>query len=101
MLFDGQALRQMVGSTSSEIELRNRFGRCCRSLTSAEALDLDLDLFIGVGNRHRIKFLRRRTEFFLLNAGSRTTRRLEGEGGVHIAHPLIREHRPMPRPRSE
>lgn len=101
MLFDGQELRVMISRTPNEIELRNHFGRCSRHLSSAEALDLDLDLFISVGNRRRIKFLRRRTEGFVLNAGSRTTQRLEGEGGVRIAHPLIREHRPIPRLRSE
>jgi hypothetical protein len=34
-----------------------------------------------------------RTQRAVLNAGSRTTKRLRNESGVHIAHPLIREHR--------
>jgi hypothetical protein len=95
MLFDGQELREMIGRTPAPIELRNEHGRCCRSLSSTEALGLDLDLFVGIGNRRRIKFLRSRTEQFALNAGSRTTRRLHGEAGVNIAHPLVREHRPV------
>jgi hypothetical protein len=37
--------------------------------------------------------LRSRTERFILNAGSQTTQRLKGEGGVNIGHPLVREHR--------
>ena len=94
MLFDGQELREIVGRTPNEIELRNEHGRCCRILSSAEALALDLDLFVGIGNRRRIRFLRRRTQVFSLNAGSHTTQRLKGEAGVNIANPLLQEHRP-------
>ena len=93
MLFDGLELRAIVGRTSSVIELRNDNGRCCQILSSAEALDLDLDLFVGIGNRRRIRFLRWRTRRFAVNAGSHTTRRMRGEAGVYIAHPLVREHR--------
>jgi len=99
MLFVGQELLEIVGRTQNVIELRNEHGRCCRILSSAEALDLDLDLFVGVGNRRRIRFLRRRTRTFTFNAGGRTTQRLQGEGNVNIAHPLIREHRPVRRER--
>ena len=94
MLFDGEELRQMIAQTSKMIELRNQHGRCYRVLSSAGALALDLEPFVGVGNRRRIRFLRSRTEKFALHAGSSTTRRLKGEAGVHIAHPLVREHRP-------
>ena len=61
MLFDGQELRKILGHTLDVIELRNEHGRCCRMLSSAEVLALDLDLFVGIGNRRRIRFLRRRT----------------------------------------
>jgi hypothetical protein len=54
-----------------------------------------LDLFIGIGNRRRIRFLRSRTQKFPLNAGSHTTQRLKGEAGLNIAPPLVREHRPI------
>jgi hypothetical protein len=93
MLFEGQELRDIIGCTSNEIELRNEYGRCCRTLSSAEALVLDLDLFVGIGNRRRIRFLRWHTRKFTLNAGSHTTQRLKGEAEVNIAHPLVREHR--------
>jgi hypothetical protein len=93
MLFDGQELREIIARTPSDIELRNKHGRCHRILSRAEALALDFDLFIGVGNRRRIRFLRSRTEHFTLNAGSHTTQRLKGEAQTNIAHPLIREHR--------
>jgi hypothetical protein len=93
MLFDGQKLREIVGRTPNVIELRNEQGRCYRSVFSDEALALDLDLFVGIGNQRRIRFLRRRTQKFTVNAGSRTTQRLKGEAGVNIAHPLVREHR--------
>ena len=95
MLFEGEELREIISRTSNEIELRNEHGRCCRFLSSAEALVLDLDLFVGIGNRRRIRFLRWRTQKFTLNAGSHTTQRLKGEGGVNIANPLVREHRPV------
>jgi hypothetical protein len=93
MLFDGQELRAVLGNTENTIELRNEYGRCHRIVSRDEALALDLDLFIGIGNRRRIRFLRARSQRFGLNAGSQTTRRLKDERGVNIAHPLIREHR--------
>jgi hypothetical protein len=93
MLFEREELREIIRGTLNEIELRNEHGRCCRTLSSAEALALDLDLFVGIGNRRRIRFLRSRTQQFTLNAGSHTTQRLKGEAEVNIAHPLVREHR--------
>ena len=93
MLFDGEELRYMIGRTPGVIELRNVYGRCWRFLSNAEALALDLDLFVGIGNRRRMKFLRSRTQKFDVNTGSHTTQRLKGEAGVNIAHPLVREHR--------
>ncbi len=95
MLFDGEKLRDIVARTPNMIELRNEHGRCYRILSNAEALALDLDLFIGIGNLRRIRFLRGRTQKFALNRGSSTTQRVKNEQGLHIAHPLIREHRPV------
>ena len=95
MLFEGQQLREVIARTPNEIELRNAHGRCCRTLSSVEALALDLDMFIGIGNLRRIRFLRSRTQKLLLNAGSHTTQRLKGEAGLNIAPPLVREHRPI------
>ena len=95
MLFEGQELHEIIGRTPNGIELRNVHGRCCRILSSKEALALDVDLLVGVGNRRRIRFLRSRTQKFALNAGSHTTQRLKGEAEVNIAHPLVREHRPV------
>lgn len=95
MLFEGHQLRDLLARTPNEIELRNTHGRCYRTLSTVEALALDLDLFIGIGNRRRIRFLRSRIQNFPLNAGSHTTQRLRGEGEINIAHPLVREHRPV------
>jgi hypothetical protein len=95
MLFEGEELRELISRTPNAIELRNEHGRCCRSLSVSDALALDLDLFIGIGNRRRIRFLRSRTREFAVNAGSHTTRRLKGEAGVNIAHPLHKEYRPV------
>ena len=92
-MFEGQELRDLIARTAGEIELRNDHGRCCRILSVADALTLDPNLFVGIGNRRRIKFLRTRTHQFALSAGSHTTKRLKGQGEVNIAHPLIREHR--------
>ena len=97
MLFERQELREAIGRTPNEIELRNEHGRCCRILSSAEALTLDLDIFVGIGNLRRIRFLRGRTQKYEANAGSSTTQRLKGESGTNIAHPLIREHQPVRR----
>jgi hypothetical protein len=93
MLFDGQELREIIGRTPNAIELRNEHGRCWRLVSSTEALGLDLDPFIGIGNRRRIRFLRARIRKFALNAGSRTTLRLKGESNLNISHPAIRQHR--------
>lgn len=91
----GQELREIISRTPNEIELRNQHGRCCRILSSDEALALDPNLFVGIGNRRRIRFLRSRTLNFTLNSGSRTTRRLKNEAGLNISHPSIRDHRPV------
>ena len=58
MLFEGQELRELIARTPNPIELRNAHGRRCRLLSSDEALALDLELFVGIGNRRRIRFLR-------------------------------------------
>jgi hypothetical protein len=93
MLFHGEDLRAVLSKTENAVEICNEHGRCYRTVSSTEALALDLDLFIGIGNRRRIRFLRTRTQKFALNAGSRTTQRLKGEAEMNIAHPLVREHR--------
>jgi hypothetical protein len=96
MLFAGQELREMIHRNPNWIELRNQHNRYCRMLSNAEVAALDLDLFEGIGNRRRIKFLRSRTQPHPINGGSHTTQRLKGEGDVNIAHPLIRQHRRVP-----
>jgi hypothetical protein len=96
MLFDDHDLRAVLETTENAIEIRNEHGRCQRIISREEALALDLNLFIGVGNRRRIRFLRLRTQHFALNAGSHTTQRPKDHGGKYIAQPLIREHRPYP-----
>jgi|HubBroStandDraft_6_1064221.scaffolds.fasta_scaffold508424_1 hypothetical protein len=95
MLLEGPQLGEMIRQTGTDIELRNEYGRICRILSSVEAIALDLDLFIGVGNRRRLRFLRPRSGRIVFNAGSRTAQRLTGEAGIYIAHPAIREHRTM------
>jgi hypothetical protein len=93
MLFDGPELQEVLGRSGDEIELRNEYGRRTRILSRDEALALDPGLFVGIGNRRRIRFLRPLTHRWALNAGSRTTQRLTDGQGVYIAHPLIREHK--------
>ena len=80
MLFEGQELRELIARTPNPIELRNERGRYWRLLSSADVLALDLNLFVGIGNLRRIRFLRSRTQMFALNGGSQNTRRLKGGG---------------------
>jgi hypothetical protein len=96
MLFTGPELAEVIGRCANEIELRNQYGRCCRMLSPQEALALDTDLFVGIGNRRRIRFLRLLASDPLLNAGSRTTQRMNNGFGVNMAAPWIREHRAIP-----
>ena len=94
MLFERQELRDVIwAALRTALNSGMSTGAVCRFLSSSEALTLDLDLFVGIGNRRRIKFLRGRTQKFAANAGSHTTQRLKGESGMNIAHPLIQEHR--------
>jgi hypothetical protein len=56
VLLDGQELREVLAHTENTIELRNEYGRCYRVVSKREALALNLDLFIGIGNRRRLRF---------------------------------------------
>ena len=51
MVIDGQELYDVLSRTEKQIELRNEHGRCLRILTKDQALALDLDLLVGIGNR--------------------------------------------------
>jgi hypothetical protein len=95
MLFTGQELSEVLDRSDNEIELRNQYGRCCRVLSRDEALALDPDLFVGIGNLRRIRFLRPREFRAILNAGSHTTQRISDGSGRIIAPPFIRQHRPL------
>jgi hypothetical protein len=96
MVFTGAKLSDILAHSDNEIELRNEYGRRCRVISRDEALALDTDLFVGVGNLRRIRFLRAVVVRAALNAGSQTTQRLKDRSGMNIAHPDIREHRPIP-----
>ncbi len=93
MVLNGTELRDVLSQTENAIELRNEPGRCIRTISSQEALALDLDLFVGIGNLRRIRFLRARNQRWSLNNGSRTTKRMTNGFGTVIATPQIREHR--------
>ena len=95
MQFTGPELSEVLGRSTNDIELRNQHGRWCRMLSHDEALALDPELFVGIGNLRRIRFIRPREPQSTLNAGSQTTKRLTNASGVNIAHPFIREHRPI------
>jgi hypothetical protein len=95
MIFSGSELRDVLKRSGDQIELRNNYGRTCRMFSRDEALGLDADLYVGIGNRRRIRFLRPRVSKYILNAGSRTTERMNDGFGTNISHPLIREHRPI------
>ena len=93
MVFTGTELTNLLGRSDNDIEMRNQHGRYCRMISHKDALALDADLFVGIGNRRRIRFLRPRTSATILNAGSHTTQRMKDGFGVNISQPLIREHR--------
>src|SRR5271157_783451 len=95
MLFTGPQLSEVLVRSGNEIELHNQYGRCCRVLSRDEALALDPELFVGIGNLRRIIFLRPLEFRATLSAGSQTTQRVKGGSGLNIAHPLIKEHRPI------
>ena len=94
MVFHGEELREIIGRTQNKIELHNVYGRCYKTVLAVDALKMNLQEVVGIGNRRRIRFLRSRTQNFPLNAGSHTTSRVKGEAEVNIAHPLVRQHRP-------
>lgn len=96
MFFTDGELSDVLHRTENDIELRNEYGRCCRVIVREEALTLDMTLFVGIGNRRRIRFLRPRTFLHILNAGSQTTERMNDGFGRNFSHPLIREHRTIP-----
>jgi hypothetical protein len=95
MLLTCPELDAVLARTQNDIELRDEYGKCFRIITNKEALALDLNLFVGIGNTRRIRFLRFRTQRCSLNLGSKNTRRVKNEAGKVIAHPLIQEHRPF------
>ena len=95
MVFTGTELTNVLGLSGHDIEMRNQHGRYCRMISRNDALALDAHLFVGIGNRRRIRFLRPRTSVTMLNAGSHTTQRMNDGFGVNISHPLIREHSPV------
>lgn len=51
MVFVGQELRDVLDRSESAIELRNQYGRPYGLVSKNEALALNLDFFVGIGNR--------------------------------------------------
>jgi hypothetical protein len=96
MIFTGPELSDVLGRSGNEIELRNQYGRCCRVLSRNEALALDPEILVGVGNIRRIRFLRPRESNTFLNAGSHTTQRMKSQFGASNPPPWVREHRGTP-----
>ena len=95
MIFTGSQLRDVLKRTEGVIQLRNQFNRTVRMMSASEAVLLDQDHFAGVGNCRRILWIRPLTMFVALNRGSVNTRRIRNADGHYIAHPQIREHRPV------
>ncbi len=85
----------MIARTTGDIEVRNQDGGVLLYAYQRRSSHVGCEPVLGIGNRRRIRFLRPFTQQFLLNAGSRTTQRLKGAGNRHIAHPSVREHRPV------
>jgi len=95
MVLAGNELLDVLKRTEGPIKLKNEANRTVRMVSASEALQFGRDLFVGIGNRDRIRCLRPLTMVVALNRGSVNTRRIRNAGGQYIAHPQIREHIPV------
>jgi expansin (peptidoglycan-binding protein) len=95
MILSGNELIEVLKRSQGPIKLKNEANRTVRMMSASQALDLGTDMFVGVGNRKRIRWIRPVTTSVTLNRGSVTTERIKNADGQHIAHPQIREHRPI------
>jgi hypothetical protein len=69
MLFIGPELLDVLGRSSDEIQLRTQYGRCSQVLSGDDALVLNPSLFVGIGNRWQVRFLRPLELGAVLSAG--------------------------------
>ena len=98
MIFTGPELAEILSRSTNEIELRNLHGRCCRKISGVEALSLDSDLFVGIGNLRAHPFS---TATRVPNDPQRPAAVRLGDlrtgAGKLISPPKVREHRPISR----
>ena len=97
MQFDGDALAGILAQQKQDVALRDANGYTCGDIPAALALRMvEHDLYFGIGNRRRIRYLRpcaqSRRDWC---GGSHTTRRMKDASGVVFSAPLIREHKPI------
>ena len=100
MQFEGEDLRGILNQQPDLVAIHDEGG-----FPRGEPLNpllavkcLNLDLFVGVGNRRRIRFLRGRTRTFSLNSGSHTTERRRDDWGIITGAPKSGlQHKPLPR----
>jgi len=95
MVLTGNELFDVLRRTQSPIKLKNEANRTVRMLSASQAMELDREMYVGVGNRKRVRWIRPVTTLVTLNLGSVNTKRIKNADGQHIAHPQIREHRPV------
>ena len=92
MQFDGDTLRGILEGQACDLDIHdaNGFPRGKKLPAQIVLKYAELGLYVGVGNRKRIRYIRPRASVTLLNEGSRTTVRLRA-GDVPVP-PMIREH---------
>ena len=94
MQFDGPRLIDILGDQSEDVGVKSGSYGIVAVVSPSEALQLaETGLYFGVGNKRRIRFLRRVGASAVLNAGSRTTQRIRNEAGAVCAAPFHIEHR--------
>jgi hypothetical protein len=102
MQFEGEELRGILNQQSDLVAIHDRCG-----FPRGEALEpllaiksVGLDLYVGVGNRRRIRYLRPLADAARppWRGGSHTTERIRNDWGVIIGAPNSGlQHKPLPR----
>ena len=82
MQFSGAALRGILANQRDALDVRDSNGDpIMLRVPVARALkDVDLERFVGIGNRTRVRYLRTVATTWTLNSGSRSTRTVRADG---------------------
>ncbi len=97
MQFEGDALAAILAQQVEAVDIHDQNCYSRGAIPAALALRMvESDIYFGVGNRRRIRYLRPCTKSGRdWCGGSQTTRRMKDTAGVIFSAPLIREHKPI------